>query len=487
MIKRTLLIAAAVLTLAAPAHAASVAYVDNDNVWLSSPDGTQKLQLTNTGTPDRPWGWPSQGPDGKTVAYHSDNFTLEDGTQTTRPVLYLYGPDGNYATSNLLPRSSSAIGGAVYPIGLDMDWDSKTVAFGYHACGFACNSSWEGYWLTYSDQQPMNPSDPQGQADLYFPTFYNHRVISSDSGGRIFVQPDVPEAPFTSSYQMWLDETPDFRLSRATVSMTGNFVALDWTQYDATAQDEIGEGTAIGRDQGQIPSDVTQLCNLPAAGTPHNLTFSPDGTQMAWKDDDGVKVAGVPNLAASTAACQLTAPAVVISPSGRLPDFGGADVAAILKARQPATGNGGGQAPGDGASNQGQVPQVQPVPMTHPANLTIKLPAQVTTKAFAKGIVIEVRGAATGEIAGSASIPAALARKAGLAGKPRLSLAARLAGAKTVVIARGSVRASAGAVVKLKLVPTKAAKRAAKRLRKAKVTIAISQGPASAKATVKIG
>jgi hypothetical protein len=90
------------------------------------------------------------------------------------------------------------------------------------------------------------------------------------------------------------------------------------------------------------------------------------------------------------------------------------------------------------------------------------------------------------KVAGSASIAASLARKTGLTGKSaRVSLAAVVSGAKSVVIARGSAGAKGG-VVKLKLAPTKAGKRAVKRLHKAVVTIAVSQGAASAKATLKL-
>jgi hypothetical protein len=486
MTKRTLLIAAAVLALAAgTARASSVAYIDNNNLWLASPDGSQKVQLSQTGDADHPFGQPSQGPDGKTIAYHSDAFDA-DGTTSHRPVLYRFGADGKIDAANVMPSYSGAIGGAVYPIGMDMDWDSKTVAFGYQYCGWACQSTYKGFWLTFSDQQPMNPSNPQGQPDAFFPTFYKHRVISSDSGGRIFVQPDVPEAPFTSSYQMWLNLTPEFRLSRAEVSMTGDFVALDWTQYDSTGYNAIGSGVAIGKHEGQVPSNIDQMCTLPAAGQPSNLTFSYDGTQMAWHDDEGVKVAGVPNLAAGTETCQLTSPAVVISATGKTPHMGGADVGAILASQHPAdhngTGGGGAQTPGSGDQGGGPVPP----PVLQPQKLTIKAPAKLSRKAFAKGFILSVSGVSAGKVAGSASIAASLGRKAGLtAKKARVSLAAAVSGAKSVVIARGSANAKGG-VVELKLVPTKAAKRAAQRLRKAVVTIAVSQGAASAKATLKL-
>jgi hypothetical protein len=480
MLKRSLLIAAAALALAAPAHAASVAYIDDNNLWLSSPDGAQKVQLTQGGTSDYPWGSPSQGPDGVTVVAHNDTFD-DNGTATHRPVLYRYGANGKLEAANVMPVYAGATI-PVYPIGLDMDWSSNAVAYGYSYCGFACKTTYKGFWLTFSDQQSAYPSNPQGQSDAYFPTFYGKRVVSSDSGGRIFVQPHVNEAPFTSSYQMWLS-FDGFRLSRAEVSMTGNLVAVEWTAYDPSTYAVTGEGISIGRHQGQVPSALSDICDLETAANPVQLTFSYDGTQMAWKDDEGVKVAGVPNLAAGTQTCTLTAPPVVISATGRMPHFGGADVAAILKAQAPAAPAPGPTTPGGDQPQPGTGP-AQPV--TSAPKLAIKVPAKLSRKAFAKGIVVQVTGAGAGKIAASASVPAGLARKAGLTGKRagKASLASAAA-AKSVVIARGGA-SGGGAVVKVKLAPTRAAKRAAARLGKAVVTITVSQGSAVAKATLKL-
>jgi hypothetical protein len=195
-----------------------------------------------------------------------------------------------------------------------------------------------------------------------------------------------------------------------------------------------------------------------------------------------VKVAGVPDLAAGTATCQLTVPAKVISATGKTPHFGGADVHAILHPAQPGGqgGDTGQPKPGAGDQQQGGG-QVQTPP---PAKkLTLKLPVKLTTKAFAKGLTIQVSGANAGKLAGSASIPAALAKKAGLTKRAKASITAAVS--KAVVVARGSAQAK-GDTVTLKLVPTKAAKKAAKRLRKATVTIVVSQGIASAQAKARL-
>jgi hypothetical protein len=144
-------------------------------------------------------------------------------------------------TANVMPVYSGATI-PVYPIGLDMDWKSQAVAYGYSYCGFACQQVYQGFWLTFSDNQGLYPSNPQGQSDAHFPTFFGTRVVYSDSGGNIFVQPDVPEAPFTSSYEGWLDH-PSVSLTRAAVAQTGRMVAIEWT-------DGTNEGILVGQHQG---------------------------------------------------------------------------------------------------------------------------------------------------------------------------------------------------------------------------------------------
>lgn len=134
--------------------AASVAFIDNNNLWLSSPDGAQRLQVTTNGTPDTAWRTPSQGPDGKTVAVFDK-------------VLTLFGADGRQVAANLLPVYSGALV-PVYPIGLDMDSNSEAVAYGYSYCSSyasVCGTICRGYWLTFSDRRSLYPNDPRGQSD----------------------------------------------------------------------------------------------------------------------------------------------------------------------------------------------------------------------------------------------------------------------------------------------------------------------------------
>jgi hypothetical protein len=445
------------------AKAASVAYIDGGNAYLSSPDGTARYQLTTGGDADHPWQVPSMGPDGKTVVVHQDAF---DGGR--RAVLYLYGADGKLATANVMPVYSGA-NFPVYPIGLDMDWKSQAVAYGYSYCGFACGSSYRGYWLTFSDNQGAYPSNPQGQSDAYFPTFYGERIVSSDSGGSIFVQPDDPNAPFVNTSQGWM-HIDGVYLSRAEVAPgPGNLVAVEWSR-----KEPAGEGIFVGRHQGTVPSDVTDICDLPVNGESSSVSFSPDGTQMTWADADGVKVAGVPNLSAGTGTCTLTSPPVVISSTGKSPSFGGADVPAILQTKGGSGQPGGGQ-PGGGQPGGAQ---------SGTAKVTVALAGKATRAAFRKGLKLRLTVPAAGRVQVSASIPAKTARAIGLTGAKRSRALAGVASArgiaaaaKSVVVARGSVDAKGAGTVTVRLRPTAKARRAAKRLAGAKLTIKAESGP----------
>jgi hypothetical protein len=474
------LAAAMTLCAAAPAAADTVAYVDGHNLWLASPDGAHKLQVTTDGTETNGYTFPSQGHDGQTVVAHYTQFD-----ESRRPTLHLFGPDAKHRTANVMPVYSGAMI-PVYPIGLDMDWNSQAVAYGYSYCTFACQSLERGYWLTFSDNQGLYPTNPQGQSDAFFPTFYGKRIVSSDSGGSIFVQPDVAEAPFTHAYQGWISSQELF-LSRAEVSKAGDMFAVEWSERGSGT----AEGIVVGRHAGTVPSDIRDLCDLPVAGGSANVTFSPDGRHVAWNDDEGVKVAGVPNLAAGTETCTLSSPPVVISPTGKSPSFGGGDVGAILQARNPQQPGGpppGGQQPG--GDQPGTEPGGQP-----PAQITLSLPATATAKAFAKGLQVSLEVPAAGRVSVSARVSAKAARKARIVrGKAKsaslraFAAAEGVAAAKGVVVARGSVTASGPGSVTVRLKPTAAARKAAraKRLRGARLTLSVSQGTASTSASLRL-
>ncbi len=469
--------------LAAPAAAqgAAVSYIDGGDAWVSSPDGALKQRLTTDGTTDRPWQAPVQAIDGRTLVVHRDTF--EDGS--SRPVLHLFGADGKRITANVMPVYSGATI-PVYPIGMDVDWNGNAVAYGYSYCGFACNSIYRGFWLTFSDHQSLYPSDPQGQSDALLPTFFGTRVVSVDSGGSLFVQPDVPEAPFTSSYDGWLAAqdinggAARLRWGRAVAASTGSQVALEYTVTDnASPYGTLEEGVLIGERAGNLPADVGRTCSLTGQGVVNQVSFSPDGKQIAWQDDGGVKVAGAPDLSAGTEACTLTSVPTTLSATGRSPDFGGATLAPQGSGSTPGGSTGSGSS-GSGSTGGGGGGTS--------TGLKVTAPAKASTAVFARGIKLRVTAPAAGRISATATVPARAARR--LRARASLTLAADVRGlvsaAKAVKVASGRSTAAAPGPVTLRLKPTAAAKRRAKRLKGVKLTIRVTQGSRSRTLVIRL-
>jgi hypothetical protein len=354
MRSRTSLLAAALAfgALAAPAGAASVVYTDGGNVVVASPDGARKLPLTTDGTPGDPYFAAAQAADGTTVAARLQTLDKR------RPVLHKFSAaDGKPAAANVMPAYSGATA-LVAPLGIDIDAAGKTVAFGYSYCAGLCGTRQYGYWLTYSDHGPANPSNPQGSSGLYAPSFYGNRIVSSD-GFKIMVQEPL-NAPFNDGHAGWISPGDGgARFWAAEVQPGARQIALEYAYQDTW-------GIVIARGDGTLGGATELTCFLPATGAAEDVSYSPDGKLIAWKDGGGVKVAGAPDLAKPLGpgdTCALSSPAVVISASGVDPNLGGADVAAMIAARgggggggvDGAGGGGGGGGAGDGGGPAGGV------------------------------------------------------------------------------------------------------------------------------------
>lgn len=178
------------------------------------------------------------------------------------------------------------------------------------------------------------------------------------------------------------------------------------------------------------------------------MTFSYDGTLVAWQDDGGGKVAGAPNLAAGTQTCALSAPPRVISATGRAPHLGGADPAAWSGAGGGATtppggttapgGDGtagGGQTPGDTGSGRGRAA----------ATLALRAPAATTRAALRKGLVLTVRVPHADRVDATATSPAKVADRVQLRGADLRVLRTSGSQRGARVVARGTGHAKRAA------------------------------------------
>ena len=115
------LVLALALLLAAPAaaHADSIVYIDQGNVWSAHPDGTGKVQLTAGGG----WHSPTQADDGTLAA-----------VQGTGPISVM-ARDGRLLRTIATPPARSGDGGtfAPNPVELSFSPDATKIAYAYVA------------------------------------------------------------------------------------------------------------------------------------------------------------------------------------------------------------------------------------------------------------------------------------------------------------------------------------------------------------------
>src|SRR5690242_5771436 len=118
---KKILIAAGALAFALPAvaHADSIVYIDQGNVWSMTPDGARKVQLTTGGG----WHSPTQADDGTVAA-----------VQGTGPIVVM-ARDGRPLHTITTPPARSADRGtfAARPVQLSFSPDGSKRAYAYLA------------------------------------------------------------------------------------------------------------------------------------------------------------------------------------------------------------------------------------------------------------------------------------------------------------------------------------------------------------------
>src|SRR3954452_25494927 len=149
--------AALALGIAAPAHADSIVFVKDGNVWLTSPDGSKSYQVTSDGRYDSP----SQADDGTIVALRAKQFVRMDRS----------GPQLNAAVDGMGSNATNSSGTFYGPYEPRVSPDGKRIAYwfgqysDYYSYGCNCylyhlesNSAWSA-----SDHF----TDPGGESEYY--------------------------------------------------------------------------------------------------------------------------------------------------------------------------------------------------------------------------------------------------------------------------------------------------------------------------------
>jgi hypothetical protein len=437
-------VGAALLVIAAApglAAAASIAYIDAGEVWLSSLDGQQKVRLAtpvvNTDGDTEKWLAVAAADNGRIVAARN-----VPGRNSGFSWFKVWEPNGTSTVEGPLNAPSGwAI--QVYPLGFDVTSNGNHMVYGYSNSGFCCPISFaRGTYVrpvTNSSLAPIN-------VDREHPTLFGSRMIAH-SGGTVYVQ-DTSGSPYGNDFTPWIDFSGSgLELRRTDVAANGQLIAAELEQWDASTQ-TIGKIAVVatqGVDQSPtFPAAVD--CFVPANGVAREASLSLDATRIAWTDAGGLKVAGTPTTAADP--CVLSSPPVVISQTASQGAIGGANVAAFLPTPgQPPTG---GPLPGG------------PLPGSpSPGAPVATVPRKVTVKALARarGVPIRVKVARAGKVKLAGSVPAKVLRSS-----------------RSVVVATGSATAKRAGTVTVRLRLTTAARKKRSRLKGARMTLRVTQG-----------
>ena len=460
---RAVLLAAVVAAVATPAvaDAASVAYVDNGEVWLASLDGTQKARLAtpvvNADGDTENWLDIAQSDGGRIVAVRN-----KPGRMSNFSWFKIWEPDGTSTVEGPL-NAPSGWADYVYPLGFDITADGSHLVYGYANSSDCCPvMDARGIYVRPATDSVLNPIEMGSQTS---PSLVGARVISVEDSSPpavVNVQNADGGNPYTNPFTPWFDTSPvGLDLEGIDVAADGRLAAFGFEAWDGGTQ-TVGKISVLaiqGVDQEPaLPAAVE--CFLPAAGIARDASLAQDSGTIAWKDDGGVKVAGSPTTAADP--CVLGSAPVVLSSTGTHPSIGGADVAAF-QPEPPATtpppaGLGPAPAPGPAAAA--------------PLAPVVTLPARVTAKALAtsRGVPVKVKVGGPGNVSITGTVPA---RRLGRRGKP-------------VAVATGKRFAQAAGTVTIRLRLTTVGRKRVRRLRGARLTLRIVQGSLSAKKVVTL-
>jgi hypothetical protein len=443
------------------AGAASVAYIDNGEVWLSSLDGASRARLAapvvNGAGETEKWLDVAQSDNGRIVAVRN-----KPGRISSFSWFKIWEPDGTSTVEGAL-NAPSGWSTYVYPLGFDITPDGKHLVYGYSNQSSCCPlSSDRGTYVRLADSAAILPIATSGQTH---PSLFGNRIVAVQDAGTpsiINVQDASPSDPYENAFTPWLDTSGvGLELTRADIAANGQLATAEFETYDNGTQTvgKIAVLTIQGVDQlPTVPAAVD--CFLPAAGVAHDASLSQDARAIAFKDDGGVKVAGAPTTSADP--CVLPSGPVTISPTGAHPSIGAADVATFLPKTAPPTGSTPAAPSTPSATPSGTPSGGSGTPGTTGSALVLTLPAKVTTKALAAsgGIKVKVRVGGAGRVSVSGTVPA---KRLGRRGK-------------AIIVVTGATIAKAPGTVTVRLRLTAVGRKRAARLKGARLTLRIAQG-----------
>lgn len=420
-----LAVAAAALAAPAAASADSIVYLDGSAVWSASPDGSKKVQLSDTGM----YHSVAQADDGTIAAAAGNGIDIlaRDG----RPIKHLVTQPAHTANGGWHKG---------VPFNLSFSPDGTKLAYEYTdlACPPASNCSQQHSVLyTRVDGPAPSPFDTYGQQySRQDPSFLtNDRAVLFGGAGSWVNFDDLGGGD--DSNERWIGDTGD--IADGEISRDGRrFAAV--LGYDEKAT--LGFFTLSTDARTATPDRISSddlVCSADMDKKYGGLTWSPDGSAAAFESKAGVGIVRFGSFTPGT--CDVAASSV-LGETAKEPDWGPADPATARYSDTVTV-------------TPTPTPTVTP-PKTNPpaVNAPKVLTAKATRAALRKGAKVTVQ------------VPAA--------GKVTVRLGK---------VAKGTATAKAAGTVTVKL--SKVSRKAAKKLRgKLALTVITTTGKVSS--TIKV-
>lgn len=293
-----------------PASATTVAYVKGKEVWVSTLDGKKKKRIS-TGQGD--WRQVTAADNGRILGVRLQKNKI---SQLSR--IQLWSGTGRVLSQGPLPYKLRPWSLYAAPVGLDLTSDGRLLAFGFSGyTGVVPNASFfDGYHVVNSDNRILNV-ELELNGDR--PSMYGRQAVVAN-GSIISVQ-RRSSAPFGSDFDAIADTAgTGLNLTRADISANGRMLAFDLAAGPA-GNDRIGLVSISGVTP-PVTIGARVDCFLPAVGDAGDVSLSQDGSRIAWRDRQGVKVAGVPKGLGDP--CRFSSRPVLIAKNASYPSIGGA-------------------------------------------------------------------------------------------------------------------------------------------------------------------
>ena len=330
------LIAVAALMVPATAGAASVAYVGPDgNVWLATPDGSYREQLSHDASADSKYRSPSQLNDGRVVALRRPAGTSSSFAH------FLRRSDGQVIDSWLLPKSG--VGGFSPFTGAQASPDGGVITYDYRHfdCATTPCQGWQAVGFV-AGPGTTNPCLINCHIDYLAPRWLPgtpYAGMVDDTGQAVRIQNGG------ASPVGWFTYGPG--ISIRSFDVRGGKIAVSATASGA-------EYLIIEKMNGPAPNVPTSQCsvNLPTVEGGARPRLSPDGSMVAWTTPDGVVVSPTPTQTGGTETICQGSPKLG-GPGGSQADWGPVNLV------KPGPGPGPGPGPdGDNTAPRASVTAV---------------------------------------------------------------------------------------------------------------------------------